>query len=567
MIRAFELIPPRARVLLLTSLLHLCPAPPAGAESLAVNLPQRFQQDSDTVPLAGLVGTSIADIVWSGRHLWVATERGLARLDPRQRSGVNAEDWITFTEADGLGHGAVSALAAVDSTVWVATLVDSTDGQQAGTGLSVSVDAGDHWQHIPNDQVFNPAVPGFGQGPFSSIQNACFGLAIDGETIWATFFAGSSVRSRDGGATWERVLPDGADEIVYVATDTAADSLQLLADSLALAGAPRANVDAARARADSLRDQARLHRTFSVAAHDDTVWIGTSSGIARSFDGGEIWTNHKVRLDDTGGIVPGNIAANWVVALERQLRADGVPVIWAGTQVTTPPPVGQVNAISNSVDHGETWDWDVEGPSFAWDFAFAADSVWASTDDGLLVSGDGGQIWETVDVFDADRREQLRGTFIGAEVVPMDDGSRVLWVGAANGMGRSADAGATWSVLSFPVKTVTLDSGQIVGLAGLIEPNTHTYAAPNPFSPSRDDRARLVYSLGRSTQVTIDIYDLASRHVRTLIADAARDGPRNHGDNWDGRDSDGDIVANGVYFFRVQTAGGDRAFGKVVVLD
>ena len=55
--------------------------------------------------------------------------------------------------------------------------------------------------------------------------------------------------------------------------------------------------------------------------------------------------------------------------------------------------------------------------------------------------------------------------------------------------------------------------------------------------------------------------------MRTLIADAARDGPRNHGDNWDGRDSDGDIVANGVYFFRVQTAGGDRAFGKVVVLD
>jgi hypothetical protein len=46
-----------------------------------------------------------------------------------------------------------------------------------------------------------------------------------------------------------------------------------------------------------------------------------------------------------------------------------------------------------------------------------------------------------------------------------------------------------------------------------------------------------------------------------------RAGGRNHGENWDGRDDDGDPVANGVYFFRVETGGGDRAFGNVVVLD
>ncbi|MBT4498618.1 MAG: hypothetical protein HOC74_12895, partial [Gemmatimonadetes bacterium] len=63
---------------------------------------------------------------WSGRHLWVATESGLARLDPNQSSGLRESDWVTFTELNGLGRGSVSALDAVGDTVWTATLFDTT---------------------------------------------------------------------------------------------------------------------------------------------------------------------------------------------------------------------------------------------------------------------------------------------------------------------------------------------------------------------------------------------------------------------------------------------------------
>ncbi|MFH1571967.1 MAG: hypothetical protein ABIL09_28515, partial [Gemmatimonadota bacterium] len=61
------------------------------------SLPQRFQQDQPAPPLSGLVGTGIGDIVWSGRYLWVATERGLARWDPARGNGLSPTDWITFT--------------------------------------------------------------------------------------------------------------------------------------------------------------------------------------------------------------------------------------------------------------------------------------------------------------------------------------------------------------------------------------------------------------------------------------------------------------------------------------
>ena len=47
-----------------------------------------------------------------------------------------------------------------------------------------------------------------------------------------------------------------------------------------------------------------------------------------------------------------------------------------------------------------------------------------------------------------------------------------------------------------------------------------------------------------------------------------RAGGQNHAsDTWDGRDDQGDRVANGVYFYRIELDSGPRAFGKIVVLD
>ncbi|MSR81951.1 MAG: exo-alpha-sialidase, partial [Candidatus Latescibacteria bacterium] len=361
-------------------------------------LPLDLFQNQNPAPHS-LLGTEISDLKWSGRYLWVATERGLARLDPALSQGLSPANWVTYTQEQGLGRGAVSAVDAVGDTVWVATLFDTTvvgvGDFQVGSGLSFSSDAGQTWRHITNEAIFDTSKTGFYRGPTTPIQNACFGLGISGSTVWATFFAGSLVRSPDLGQSWERVLPDRADSIIYFPTENAplVESLRALADSIERAGEPAERVALARAQADSLIDQAGLHRTFAVLTYGDTVWLGTGSGIARSFDGGRTWANHKVRLDAGGNLLPGNISGNGVVALKRQLLPDGRSVIWAGTRAIGAVS-GERDGISFSLDKGQTWQ--ITGPTYAWDFAFSQNKVWASTGQGLYASADQGLTWEQV---------------------------------------------------------------------------------------------------------------------------------------------------------------------------
>ncbi len=535
-------------------------------------LPQTPHQEA-VPPVPGLLGTEIGDIVWSGRYLWIATERGLARLDPSLSSGSKDSDWVTFSEAHGLGRGAVSALAASGDTVWAATLFDTTLGSgQAGGGLSFSLNGGETWEHIPNETIFDSSRPSFARGPATAVDNACFGLALDGDTIWATFFAGSSVRSRDSGRTWERVLPDGAGEIVYGPGDNDAQMFRILADSLANSGdVDEERVRAVRGAADSLDLQHLVHRTFSALAYNGTVWIGTAAGVARSLDGGTTWRHSRAAFDEFGERLAGSLSANWVVALARQRRPGG-SVVWAGANLG--PTNLETAAINFTADDGESWQSG--GPTFAWGFAFAEDAVWAASNDGLLRSGDAGFTWETVAVEDLQSRDQLREPFVGVEISPNTEGGKTLWVGAENGLAQAAIATPDgesvavieWRILAFPLKTRALDSGDFIGQGGVADPDSAvTYAAPSPFAPSRDGHTRIVFGLRNPAAVSISLYDFASRLVRELAVREPRSGQGYHYINWDGRDDDGDLVANGVYFYRLSTDNGDLAFGKVVVLD
>ncbi len=77
-------------------------------------------------------------------------------------------------------------------------------------------------------------------------------------------------------------------------------------------------------------------------------------------------------------------------------------------------------------------------------------------------------------------------------------------------------------------------------------------AYPNPFNPATN----IKFATPRTGHVSLKIYDLAGRHVRTLV-DGRKDAGY-HNVMWDGTDQRGRGVASGAYYYRLQTDGFDQ---------
>jgi len=95
--------------------------------------------------------------------------------------------------------------------------------------------------------------------------------------------------------------------------------------------------------------------------------------------------------------------------------------------------------------------------------------------------------------------------------------------------------------------------------------NSSIYFYPNPFNPDRET-GTIRYSLSKAGNVTIKIYDVANTLVRTIIEDAPRDGGVELAEQWDGKNENWETVANGVYFYVIESSSGEKAVGKVAVL-
>lgn len=88
------------------------------------------------------------------------------------------------------------------------------------------------------------------------------------------------------------------------------------------------------------------------------------------------------------------------------------------------------------------------------------------------------------------------------------------------------------------------------GRALLREPVTRLLgASPNPFNPS----TMIMYELATPGHVTIAVYDVGGRLVRTLVDGHV--GPGRHEVMWNGLDGSGNTAASGVYFYRLTTPG------------
>jgi flagellar hook assembly protein FlgD len=70
------------------------------------------------------------------------------------------------------------------------------------------------------------------------------------------------------------------------------------------------------------------------------------------------------------------------------------------------------------------------------------------------------------------------------------------------------------------------------------------------------------FTLPELVSVTLSIYDVEGRRVRTLVEETMKEGY--HERIWDGTDANGTSVGSGVYFYRIRA--GNRTITKKMVL-
>ncbi|MEK6569782.1 MAG: FlgD immunoglobulin-like domain containing protein, partial [Bacteroidota bacterium] len=189
----------------------------------------------------------------------------------------------------------------------------------------------------------------------------------------------------------------------------------------------------------------------------------------------------------------------------------------------------------------------------AYDFAFKDSIIYIATDEGVYRTDDDGRSWNRASVI-VDPMSRQRFTTQAVFAVSVQ--GTTIWIASNDGIASTVDDnthlfGQTWQVLR---------TYQPVGSG------SKTYAYPNPFSPD-DEVVRFHYTTeGKNSNVKIQIFDFGMNLVRTLLRQAPRTGNVEHDEIWDGRDDQGTQVANGVYFYKVETVSDSPAWGKVIVL-
>ncbi len=482
------------------------------------------------------ISNFITDILLNGDTIWFATGSGI------MKSVDNLSSFLSYAGLSPFGNDDISGFNINRNVLAVATAVSQEingSSVPTGTGIKVSTDHGVSWSSYPQpvDERGDSTIT-YGSNVLYSLpvvvrqQNLSYDIAItktqndlSNYTIWICSFAGGLRKSTDYGATWQRVLlpPDNL------------DSININTTGYTFALNPRDNLN---------------QRVFSITAvNDSTLYVGTANGINKSTSWGVNWRNYDFNNTDSLGTGNG-ISGNFVVNLEVQ-RFGGKEIVWGATRRAESNL--EYNALSYTSNGGTNWfstldDYTPNGVSFK-------DSIiYGFTNEGLWRSNFGIFNWAKPGIiYDERTKDQLRTSsfYTGNHV------GDSIYFGSADGLLSTIEYGQPWIGKWTILREITP-----INLSSDIK----TYAAPNPFSPD-DEITRIYYKSTKSvTKITINIYDFGMNPVRTVIQNATRSGTDVLFTSWDGKNDQGAITANGVYFYRVEFDDDDPVWGKIILL-
>lgn len=435
--------------------------------------------------------------------LWDGEFIWVGTVDGVSKTSNGGQTWHTYNTTNGLSYNDVTAMAASGSALWVALAYNRfLEGEPFPFG-------GGFNRTTDQGNTWKGIRPSQATNGYLKL---AFDIAIADSLVWAACVYGGLIRFLNE-STWENVFADS-----FARKDFEEDSTGNNLNNIFFA-----------AVAD----------TFAVDT--TSIWTGTCAGIYKFIytqsDSADTVMNYNS--------LQHNLWGNFVFALAVQ-KYDDRKIIWAGARTDCQ---GGTYAASRSTDDGQTWETVLEGDAVN-NFDFDDSVVWAATNSGLKRSKDLGQAWEVFSLMeDKDRPDQkvFSTEFYSVRVI-----EGVVWAGNADGLVKTEDDGETWKVYRSFVPIGT-------------EKSETAYAYPNPFSPKLFTQVtRLHYKPRSDGLVTIKIYDFAMNLVRE-IRSGTKEGGKEYDEIWDGKNDEGDVVANGTYFFKVE-ARGQTEWGKVVVV-
>jgi hypothetical protein len=511
--------------------------------TLAFSAPLISSFDLDSLTYEGLGSNSVTDIVQMNDSTFLfASGNGLSISYDR---GETIQTY--YGGGETVAYGSVTGLTVLGDHIWVSTAYDTMilegsyySDYPVGNGISYSSDMGLTWQRFPQSvdgrydtvaAIYGDSIPAL---PITSrINNLTYDLDVQltsaGDTVlWSANFAGGCRKSYDMGRTWQRVVlpPDRYDELNM---DTPLD-FTLSPTNGALGYENNLN-----------------HRVFSLSIREDTVIVGTANGINISYDEGETWTKY----DSQNSGLCGDFIVDLTQAEDGTIYAVALPTVSSETRGLV---VSQRN--NNGMLYFETY---LGGTRLYDVFTREGDYAYASGEEGFWYSADG---WNWVSM---GQIQDANGQLLLTQKIytVYRDRQDVLWVGTADGVARSSDEGMSWEI----IRRVNGDFADDLALS----------AYPNPFSPTRmnqlndDGYVRIHCELPALGRVSINIYDFAMVRVKQ-IADRVSVGADQVEFIWNGKNGLNDLVANGVYFIRLEYDLGDGdgkqvAWTKLIVLD
>ncbi len=485
----------------------------------------------------------INTILSVGDTIWVATSRGLSKTTD---GGTN---WTNYYGTTAFGTESVSALAYDYAThsIWAA-IAHSTDvsGESLpeGSGLLFSLNGGTTWTHVNQSvDASNDTVELYGANKLHAlpvtvkIQNITYAIAITPNVIWTANFAGGLRKHRidsllvNPASAWERVVlpPDNLDSIKP--SDTLDFCMSPVSGNYCSTG--------------SLN-----YRVFSLAVADDTVlYVGTANGINKTTESVNAATTNDIAWTKFNHQQSGStkITGNFVVAMDYN-KYSTPKALWAATWQAEDNT--EEYGVSYTTDGGTTWGTSLFNEKVH-GFGFYNNSVIAPSDNGAFRSENFGTSW----LLPGNISDGVSGlktkVFYAAQ---FQQSNATLWLGSSWGLASQANStsySTHWNIyFSSPVTPVS-----------------DSYAFPNPFSPRNGtSQTAIHYSTGGSSeQVTIRIFNFGMKYIRTLIQNATRSGASIN-TMWDGKDDNGNIVPNGVYFYKIEMGSREPMFGKIMVI-